>query len=486
MLTRLRASPPTHLCCNPHPRCPSTAQHHTQHAPSFLSLLPSTPPPLSSQGDWTWVNAYTYLAIVINFSQLWALYCLAGFYLQLRGELSEAGLRPLGKFVTVKAIVFFSWWQGIIISLLFSFGLIHEAFGWSSADLRGGLQDFIICIEIAGFALCHHRFFSYQDFNSELNLGMARKHSAARAMADMVPTDVLADARVIVKALVVGDAYEQEHRELMTAQAAPMQQHQPVTPRGTGSRRHTGTGGALEAVLMGFTASGSSNRGPRGASDVSLENLATAYDEVEYGHGGRQRASSNAVEALTLHDNGGGVHHPHHGRKLSGLPQQHALKPSRRPKSPGHGTGATMLSVEADRWHGVACAGAIGSIGRASGAGSGLPSGKPPISAIFSGPGRPASGSTAGAAPPTSPPAAAADRSSLTEAEGPGSGGSPPGGAGAGARSEVSSPSSGIAMGRQPRSPPPVRGSKSPPPHGHVHVHGNGPGGGTGGSGASS
>ena len=61
----------------------------------------------STQGNWDFGSAYVYVTNVINVSQLWALYCLAGFYLQLHKDMAQ--LRPLGKFATVKAIVFFSW-----------------------------------------------------------------------------------------------------------------------------------------------------------------------------------------------------------------------------------------------------------------------------------------------------------------------------------------------------------------------------------------
>jgi len=72
-------------------------------------FLPPSPSHLA-QGEWSRDAAYAYLNFVLNFSQIWALYCLAGFYLELRPELNAAGLSPLGKFATVKAIVFFSWW----------------------------------------------------------------------------------------------------------------------------------------------------------------------------------------------------------------------------------------------------------------------------------------------------------------------------------------------------------------------------------------
>lgn len=60
------------------------------------------------------ITSYSYnkiddaILVIINCSQLWALYCLMFFYHEMRVEL--APLNPFGKFVTVKAVVFFSFW----------------------------------------------------------------------------------------------------------------------------------------------------------------------------------------------------------------------------------------------------------------------------------------------------------------------------------------------------------------------------------------
>ena len=84
-------------------------RHSSQFRPPHSTPF-SPHPSRFAQGEWSRDAAYAYLNFVLNFSQIWALYCLAGFYLELRPELNAAGLSPLGKVVTVKAIVFFSWW----------------------------------------------------------------------------------------------------------------------------------------------------------------------------------------------------------------------------------------------------------------------------------------------------------------------------------------------------------------------------------------
>jgi len=63
------------------------------------------------EGNWGPQYFYLYATIIINISQMYALYCLALFYKELHQELKP--LRPLGKFAVVKAVVFFSWWQSV-------------------------------------------------------------------------------------------------------------------------------------------------------------------------------------------------------------------------------------------------------------------------------------------------------------------------------------------------------------------------------------
>lgn len=44
------------------------------------------------------------------------------------------------KLISVKALVFFLWWQGVIISGLFFYGYIHRTVQWSDEELSAGLQ----------------------------------------------------------------------------------------------------------------------------------------------------------------------------------------------------------------------------------------------------------------------------------------------------------------------------------------------------------
>uniref|UniRef100_A0A3Q2CN01 Transmembrane protein 184C n=2 Tax=Cyprinodon variegatus TaxID=28743 RepID=A0A3Q2CN01_CYPVA len=60
------------------------------------------------EANFSFRNAWSYLVIVNNISQLFAMYCLVLLYRALRDELTP--IRPVGKFLCVKLVVFVSFW----------------------------------------------------------------------------------------------------------------------------------------------------------------------------------------------------------------------------------------------------------------------------------------------------------------------------------------------------------------------------------------
>eukprot|EP00249_Psilotum_nudum_P021549 c28152_g1_i1 orf=571-2082(+) len=103
------------------------------------------------EGNFKWDKGYPYIAVVMNFSQSWALYCLIQFYNNTQEEL--APIKPLAKFLCFKSIVFLTWWQGVIIAIIFSVKAFFPETVKSS--LRSSVQDFLICIEMGFAAMCY-------------------------------------------------------------------------------------------------------------------------------------------------------------------------------------------------------------------------------------------------------------------------------------------------------------------------------------------
>ncbi|XP_065000911.1 protein LAZ1-like isoform X4 [Musa acuminata AAA Group] len=95
-------------------------------------------------GEFKWTCGYPYMAVVLNFSQSWALYCLVQFYAATSDELAH--IKPLAKFLMFKSIVFLTWWQDVAIALLYSWGLFKSPIA-QGLQFKSSVQDFIICIE---------------------------------------------------------------------------------------------------------------------------------------------------------------------------------------------------------------------------------------------------------------------------------------------------------------------------------------------------
>jgi hypothetical protein len=134
------------------------------------------------EGDFSPTSGYLYICFLTNFSQCWALYCLIFFYLATKNELGP--IRPVGKFLSVKALVFFTWWQSMFISLIYQMDLIphyrakkNESV-WTSEDVAKGLQDYLICIEMFIGAIVHVFVFPHTDYLPEAV--QARRQSSHR------------------------------------------------------------------------------------------------------------------------------------------------------------------------------------------------------------------------------------------------------------------------------------------------------------------
>ncbi|XP_043708641.1 protein LAZ1-like [Telopea speciosissima] len=104
------------------------------------------------EGEFKWGCGYPYMAVVLNFSQSWALYCLVQFYTVTKDELEH--IKPLAKFLVFKSIVFLTWWQGVAIALFYAIGLFKSPIA-QGLEFKSSVQDFIICIEMTIASIVH-------------------------------------------------------------------------------------------------------------------------------------------------------------------------------------------------------------------------------------------------------------------------------------------------------------------------------------------
>lgn len=123
---------------------------------------------LYCEGTFDWRVAYPYICFFQNVSVMYALYCLVMLYNAVKEELQHPiNWNPLGKFLCVKGVVFFCWWQGILIFWLRAHGIIGDLGDWSSKEVAYGLIDYCIVIEMVGFAIAHSYTFTYKEYLPE-------------------------------------------------------------------------------------------------------------------------------------------------------------------------------------------------------------------------------------------------------------------------------------------------------------------------------
>ncbi|KAM7332876.1 hypothetical protein ACRRTK_009584 [Alexandromys fortis] len=214
-------------------------------------------------GNFCFCNAWTYVFIINNVSQAFAVYCLWLFYNVLREELRP--IQPFCKFICIKLVVFFSFWQGVIIFVLAKTGVFSHNLRWvwqSPEAMATGLQDFIICVEMSIVAVALHYSFTYKLFMNE-----EEKASCINSFLDMLDfSDIKSDIS------------DQMRRVRRTVQGYPKKKCFPGDPE------------HIEYTsLLSTTPSDASSPGSRSSSPHS-----------KYGRFGQTNTAQNAAVAFHL------------------------------------------------------------------------------------------------------------------------------------------------------------------------------------------
>ncbi|XP_055341941.1 transmembrane protein 184C-like [Paramacrobiotus metropolitanus] len=153
-----------------------------------------------NEGTFDFTSAWSYLVVLANLSQIWAMYCLILFYQACKEEL--APMRPLSKFLCVKLIVFASFWQSIVIAIVVNVGLAKGQSAIPETDIKSvstGLQDILICGEMVLASIAHHFAFSYVPY---IDLAAPQVPCCTSFWAMMDVRDVTSD--MVEHAKVVG------------------------------------------------------------------------------------------------------------------------------------------------------------------------------------------------------------------------------------------------------------------------------------------
>lgn len=101
--------------------------------------------------------------IILNVSVSLALYSLVVFYHVFANELAPH--KPLAKFLCVKGIVFFCFWQGIVLDILVAMGIVKSKHFWLDTEhLQEALQNVLVIVEMVLFSLLMQYAYSAEPY----------------------------------------------------------------------------------------------------------------------------------------------------------------------------------------------------------------------------------------------------------------------------------------------------------------------------------
>ncbi|CAG9310628.1 unnamed protein product [Blepharisma stoltei] len=140
------------------------------------------------EADFSFDNGYLYCSIVNNISVTVSLYSLMLLYLACFEQLEPFGC--VGKFLCIKAVIFFSFWQSCAFAIIVRLGWFGE---FEEATLFvSSLQDLILCIEMALASVAYWKCFSWRDFVMKNK----REYSFLKSVRDVLNVkDVIYDAK---------------------------------------------------------------------------------------------------------------------------------------------------------------------------------------------------------------------------------------------------------------------------------------------------
>lgn len=113
--------------------------------------------------------------IILNVSVSLALYSLVVFYHVFAKELEPH--KPLAKFLCIKGIVFFCFWQGIVLEILVAMGVIRSRHSWLKVELiEEGIQNVLVCLEMVVFSVLQQYAYSVQPYSGDVGKWKVKKN----------------------------------------------------------------------------------------------------------------------------------------------------------------------------------------------------------------------------------------------------------------------------------------------------------------------
>lgn len=114
------------------------------------------------------------ITIVLNVSVSLALYSLVIFYHAFAKELEPHN--PLAKFMCIKGIVFFCFWQGIVLEILAGVGIIKANHFWIDVEhVEEAIQNALVCLEMVVFAVLQQYAYHVGPYSGDMEAKLKNK-----------------------------------------------------------------------------------------------------------------------------------------------------------------------------------------------------------------------------------------------------------------------------------------------------------------------
>lgn len=119
---------------------------------------------LYEPGNFALTNGYIFITSIVNISISLSMYWLVMFYQATKESLSP--FSPVPKFLCIKGVLFFSYWQSVVITVLVKMGVIQELpdIHYSVEHVASTVQNCLICFEMVAFAFWHSYAFPADPF----------------------------------------------------------------------------------------------------------------------------------------------------------------------------------------------------------------------------------------------------------------------------------------------------------------------------------
>ena len=138
------------------------------------------------EGDFSLNSGYFYCSFINNVSVSISLYYLVLLYTVTKDNLDKS---ILYKFLCVKSLVFFSYWQSCVFGVLIRMGTFGEAEEAAVISVR--FQNLLLCFELAVASYYFWKSFGIKEFMVK----QRREYSVIKSVGDMLNVkDIITDA----------------------------------------------------------------------------------------------------------------------------------------------------------------------------------------------------------------------------------------------------------------------------------------------------